>query len=334
MVLGDAVVPRDDVVAGAHLCAFHSGPVERDDLVVEFLHAGLRTGDMCVCLLDGMGTLDGLGRHMPRGAQSTSGSSPHLEVGSVWNICERSRGFTVDQMVTYIANAAAVAAERDFPRLRVAMEMSSVLPGPPCSEEYVAYESAINRVVKETASALMFLYDLEQFGTGMLIDVLKTHPTVLVGRAVLDNRHVLSPADYFASQGHRNTSANPGPPRRPVEAARTADASRPPHDEFSGLVGRAALGQDTVVDDGWRCLTEAERRITDLVAVGLTNKAIAERLILSSHTVDAHLKHVYAKLGIHSRVELTVVALRHKRSVPRYLPSGRGVTRKPEQVGT
>jgi DNA-binding CsgD family transcriptional regulator len=64
--------------------------------------------------------------------------------------------------------------------------------------------------------------------------------------------------------------------------------------------------------DSWDTLTEAERRITGLVATGLTNRLIAEELTLSSHTVDAHLKHVYTKLDIHSRVELTVVALRHR----------------------
>jgi DNA-binding CsgD family transcriptional regulator len=44
----------------------------------------------------------------------------------------------------------------------------------------------------------------------------------------------------------------------------------------------------------------------------MTNRTIAEELYLSPHTVDAHLKHVYLKLGIHSRVELTVLALRHQ----------------------
>jgi DNA-binding NarL/FixJ family response regulator len=41
----------------------------------------------------------------------------------------------------------------------------------------------------------------------------------------------------------------------------------------------------------------------------MTNRSIAEELHLSHHTVDAHLKHVYLKLDIHSRVKLTVLAL-------------------------
>jgi DNA-binding CsgD family transcriptional regulator len=47
------------------------------------------------------------------------------------------------------------------------------------------------------------------------------------------------------------------------------------------------------------------------VARGRTNRSIAEVLALSPHTVDAHLKHAYTKLDIHSRVELTVLAMHH-----------------------
>ena len=43
----------------------------------------------------------------------------------------------------------------------------------------------------------------------------------------------------------------------------------------------------------------------------MTNRSIADELHLSQHTVDAHLKHVYLKLDIHSRVELTVLAMQH-----------------------
>ncbi len=57
---------------------------------------------------------------------------------------------------------------------------------------------------------------------------------------------------------------------------------------------------------------DAELRVVSCVAGGTTNRSIAEQLHLSGHTVDAHLKHVYLKLDIHSRVELTVLALQHR----------------------
>ncbi len=58
-------------------------------------------------------------------------------------------------------------------------------------------------------------------------------------------------------------------------------------------------------DWGWASLTEAERRVAAAVAEGLTNRQAAERLFLSRHTVDFHLRQIFLKLGIRSRVELT-----------------------------
>ena len=59
---------------------------------------------------------------------------------------------------------------------------------------------------------------------------------------------------------------------------------------------------------GWAALTDAERRVADLVAGGLANREVAERLYLSRYTVETHLKHVYAKLGASSRAELAALA--------------------------
>ncbi|GAA3072429.1 helix-turn-helix transcriptional regulator [Streptosporangium carneum] len=55
---------------------------------------------------------------------------------------------------------------------------------------------------------------------------------------------------------------------------------------------------------GWDSLTGTEHTVCDLVAGGLTNRQAAEQMFISEHTVAFHLRQVFRKLGIHSRVEL------------------------------
>ena len=55
---------------------------------------------------------------------------------------------------------------------------------------------------------------------------------------------------------------------------------------------------------GWGSLTDAEQRVADLAAAGLSNPEIAAQLYLSRSTVETHLKRVYAKLAIDGRRQL------------------------------
>jgi DNA-binding CsgD family transcriptional regulator len=55
---------------------------------------------------------------------------------------------------------------------------------------------------------------------------------------------------------------------------------------------------------GWQSLTEAERRVAALIGTGCTNKSAASELGVSINTVGTHLRAVFAKLGIQSRVQL------------------------------
>lgn len=60
---------------------------------------------------------------------------------------------------------------------------------------------------------------------------------------------------------------------------------------------------------GWDSLTETERRVSRLIAQSLTNAQAAERMFLSRHTVDFHLRQIFRKLNVRSRVELTRVTI-------------------------
>jgi DNA-binding NarL/FixJ family response regulator len=56
-------------------------------------------------------------------------------------------------------------------------------------------------------------------------------------------------------------------------------------------------------------LTDTEQSVAALATQGLTNREVAERLFMSRYTVDSHLRSIYRKLGVHSRLALTRAVL-------------------------
>jgi DNA-binding CsgD family transcriptional regulator len=59
---------------------------------------------------------------------------------------------------------------------------------------------------------------------------------------------------------------------------------------------------------GWADLTDTQRMVAELVVDGLTNRDVGARLFLSPHTVDFHLRQIYRRLGVRSRVALARLA--------------------------
>ena len=59
-------------------------------------------------------------------------------------------------------------------------------------------------------------------------------------------------------------------------------------------------------------MTAREREIAELVAAGRTNREVAAQLFLSSRTIEAHLRNIYGKLDVRSRVELARAVQRNE----------------------
>jgi DNA-binding CsgD family transcriptional regulator len=73
---------------------------------------------------------------------------------------------------------------------------------------------------------------------------------------------------------------------------------------------RRSRGHRQRPDHGWDSLTPTEREVTQLVAEGLSNPGIASRLFISRATVKTHLTHVFTKLDIANRAQLTALVTR------------------------
>ena len=72
---------------------------------------------------------------------------------------------------------------------------------------------------------------------------------------------------------------------------------------------RTRRAPERAAPSGWDDLTDSEIRVVRLVAQGMTNRGAAAELHLSRHTVDSHLRHSFAKLGVSNRVALSRLAL-------------------------
>lgn len=276
---------RGDTPAGTHVCALYSDSVERDRVRFGLLRAGLLHGDRCMCLVDQLEAARVLELTTRQLSVEGAGDGLYPDVHGAPDVCLQSGRFSVDRTTSFLADSAVHAAEAGFPLLRVIVEMGWLLRQPQVVDDLLLYESAVDQVVEQGSAVVMCVYDLHCLDVEMLVEVLSSHETVLLDGTVLVNPH------YQVGAGH-------------VAATETGGAQPRP----AGAQGRR---EQATAGDPWHALTESELRIVAHVVDGLTNREIATLLMVSRHTVDAHLKHIYIKLGIHTRVELTVLALQH-----------------------
>jgi predicted ATPase/DNA-binding CsgD family transcriptional regulator len=73
---------------------------------------------------------------------------------------------------------------------------------------------------------------------------------------------------------------------------------------------RRARGPRRRPPSGWGSLTPTERRVAELLAEGLTNTQVAERMFVSAATVKTHVAHIFKKLDVHNRTELAALVAR------------------------
>ena len=107
----------------------------------------------------------------------------------------------------------------------------------------------------------------------------------------------------------KNTSS-----RAIIEAIRSAAEGRSTLDSSvtSGILERLRTADANSGVPGLKDLSEREHEVLLIVAEGLTNLEIAERLVLSPHTVRNHVSSILTKLGLRRRSDAAVFATRHR----------------------
>jgi MEDS: MEthanogen/methylotroph, DcmR Sensory domain len=188
-----------EVSSGDHLCGLYAGGAERDALIVPFLRAGLRAGKKCICVVDGTEPADLLATLGDEVAASGQAIGNQLDVIRASDIYLRAGAFSAAEVIaSWKAAMSEVMYDNRFD-LVLAVESWSLRDVVPDRSELLVLESEMNRFLPLFPQVIVCLYDLERFGGGIVVDLLKTHSRVLVGGTVVENPYCMTPDEILAA---------------------------------------------------------------------------------------------------------------------------------------
>jgi MEDS: MEthanogen/methylotroph, DcmR Sensory domain len=183
---------------GDHICGLYSGQRQRDQVVIPFLEAGLTAGDKCICVVDETDPAKIFKKLGRDGATSASAPAKQLDVIRAADLYLRSGRFSADEIIgAWKAAVADAMYDGRFDLVR-AVETWSRRDVVPDTQELLLLESEMNRYLPLYPQVVVCLYDVERFGAGIIVDLLKTHPRMLIGEMLIENPYCLTPDELLA----------------------------------------------------------------------------------------------------------------------------------------
>jgi len=186
-----------------HLCHIYATPEEWSAAVTAFLVTGLRQGEKCLYAVD-THTADQVRAllHEQGVEVSTAEASGQLVILHETETYTREGFFDPDQMIAFIVTAVETAIAEGHHALRVVGEMSWVLRGHPGSNRLIEYEAKLNRdLFPKYPITSLCQYEWRRFDLPLLLDVICTHPIIMVGTTVYHNPYYI-PAAEFLNRKH------------------------------------------------------------------------------------------------------------------------------------
>jgi MEDS: MEthanogen/methylotroph, DcmR Sensory domain len=182
---------------GDHICGLYAGQSQRDQVVIPFLEAGLAAGDKCICVVDEADPakiFKKLGHDMATSASAAN----QLEVIRAADLYLRSGRFCADEIIgAWKAAISDAMYDGRFDLVR-AVETWSRRDVVPDMHELLLLESEMNRYLPLYPQVVVCLYDIDRFGAGIIVNLLKTHPRMLVSGMLIENPYFTTPDELLA----------------------------------------------------------------------------------------------------------------------------------------
>jgi hypothetical protein len=194
-----------------HVCAFFHTKEEEYKVLMPFIKEGLEQGDRAVHIVDP----DHRPAHLKRLEQEGVDVNDSIERGQLevrrWQDAYLQDGhFDQWRMIETIKAALAPAPGYEGKLTRLVANMEWALEDLPGVHDIVEYETRLNHVLPKYHDPVICTYDLAKFDAGVVMDIMRTHPMVIIGGTLQENPFYVPPDEMLRELKARDEPVRAG----------------------------------------------------------------------------------------------------------------------------
>ena len=193
-----------------HVCAFFNSEEEEYRVLLPFIKDGFECGDKAVHVVNPDQRCDHLRRLAAAGIDPTATQqSGQFELHTNTDTYLRDGQFDQDRMLEVFEQLASGNTKGGYPRSRIVCHMDWASEGRSYIDNLVEFESRVNDVWSRHDDAVICTYQLSKFGGETVIDIMRTHPMVIIGGILHQNPFFVPPKQFLSEVRQRRARSAP-----------------------------------------------------------------------------------------------------------------------------
>ena len=181
-----------------HVCAFFNSDEEEYRVLLPFIKDGFECGDRAVHVVSPGRSRDHLQRLAAVGIDPTAAQQTgQFELRTNAETYLRDGYFDQDRMLEVFEQLASGDAKGGFRLSRIICHMDWAAEGRSHLDNLVEFESRVNDVWRRHDDAVVCVYDLAKFGGGTVVDIMRTHPMIIIGGILQQNPFFVPPEKFL-----------------------------------------------------------------------------------------------------------------------------------------
>jgi MEDS: MEthanogen/methylotroph, DcmR Sensory domain len=195
-----------------HVCAFFNSTEEEYRVLLPFIRDGLQCGHKAIHVVNPDQRQDHLQRLAEAGIDLTGAQqSGQLELRINSEVYLPDGRFDPDRMIAAFEQLASGNSGAGYPLSRICCRMDWTVKDQSHVDDVIEFESRVNDVWSRHEDAVICTYHLGQFRGNEVIDIMRTHPMVIIGGMLQQNPFYIPPHEFLQEFRQRRTGRSSSP---------------------------------------------------------------------------------------------------------------------------